>query len=105
MTHSIEDFNERKDRYHEAVKLLPHRNHLNTLVWSAETNRVSMSLEAFEAIAEIFKDAILYGLKHPDNGSAQVFPLPATAYLDASDIAEKSGCLLMQKINTDWIEA
>lgn len=105
MTHGIEDFEERRNRYHEAIKLLPHRMHLQTLVWSAETNRVSMSLEAFESLATIFEDSILYGLKHPDNGNSQVFSLNKTPYSDASDIAEKSGCLLMQKIETDWIEA
>jgi hypothetical protein len=68
-----------------------------------ESNRVSMSLNAFEALTDLFKDSILYGLRNPD--SDQVFPLPTVQYADASDLAEKSGCLLMQKIHTEWIEA
>jgi hypothetical protein len=62
-----------------------------------------MPLEAFERLADLFKDSILYGLKRPEN--SQVFPLAGTSYRDASDIAEKSGCLLMFKVHTEWIES
>lgn len=92
-----------KKRYEEAVKNLPHLAGLGSLVYTFDTDRVSMSLRAFEALSDVFKGSIEYGLKNPD--SEQVFPLHLTPYRDASDIAEVSGCLLMQKINTEWIKA
>jgi hypothetical protein len=94
---------QRIDRYHEAVKNLPHLAGLGSLVYTLETNRVSMSLEAFEALTDVFKGGIEYGLRNPEG--TEVFPLNKTPYLTASDIAEKSGTILMQKVNTDWMEA
>lgn len=92
-----------RERYHEAVKNLPHLAGLGTLVYTYDTDRVSMSLRAFEALTDLFKDSIEYGLRSPDG--EQVFPLNKTPYRDASDIAEKSGMILMQKINTEWMNA
>jgi hypothetical protein len=93
----------KRARYHEAIKNLPHLAGLGTLVYTFETDRVSMSLHAFEALTDVFKGGIEYGLRSPD--SEQVFPLNKTPYRDASDIAEKSGMILMQKINTEWMNA
>lgn len=101
----LDDFEDNRNRYQEAVKNLPHLAGMGSLVYTMESNRVSMSLNAFEALTDLFKDSILYGLKRPDNENEQVFPLPSTPYSDASDLAEKSGCILMQKIHTEWIEA
>lgn len=97
------EFEVNKARYEDAVKNLPHLAGLGSLVYTFDTDRVSMSLAAFQALTDVFKDSIEYGLKSPDGD--QVFPLNKTPYRDASDIAEKSGMLLMQKINTEWIQA
>jgi hypothetical protein len=99
----LDSFEANKNRYQEAVKNLPHLAGLGTLVYTMETNRVSMSLEAFEALTDIFKGSIEHGLRWPEG--TEVFPLNKTPYREASDIAEKSGMILMQKINTEWIDA
>ena len=100
---ALNEFEVNRNRYQDAVKNLPHLAGMGSLVYTMESNRVSMSLNAFEALTDLFKGSIEYGLKHPDND--QIFPLNKTPYSDASDIAEKSGCILMQKIHTAWIEA
>lgn len=97
------EFEVNKARYEEAVKNLPHLAGLGTLVYTFDTDRVSMSLAAFQALSDVFKGGIEYGLKWPEG--TEVFPLNKTPYRDASDIAEKSGMILMQKINTEWMNA
>jgi hypothetical protein len=92
-----------KDRFQEATNNLPRLAGLWPVRYTVDTNQVSMSLEAFEALTGVFKGNIEYGLRNPD--SDQVFPLNKTPYLTASDIAEKSGCLLMFKVHTEWIES
>jgi hypothetical protein len=104
MSQDFEDFNERHEAYKKAVTSLP-RISKSSMVWSAETNRVSMSLNDFKALADLIAGGVQYGLKHPDNGNESVFPLMGTSYEDASDIAEKSGTLLMFRIDTEWKES
>lgn len=92
-----------RERYFAAIEKMPHLAGLWPIMYTVEDGRVSMSLESLEALAGLFQDSILYGLKRPEND--QVFPLAGTPYEDASDIAEKSGCLLMFKVHTEWIES
>lgn len=92
-----------RSRYLDALQELPTFNGI--IKFNPADNRVHMTLESFEALCAVFKDSLLYGLKHPDNGNETVFPLPNTDYRTASDIAEKSGTLLMYKIHSEWTEA
>lgn len=91
-----------KARFFDALMKLPRFK--GTMTYSAATQKVLMSLESFENMCALFSESILYGLKHPDNGNETVFPLPGVDYDTASNMAEKSGTILMHKIHTDWME-
>lgn len=92
--------------FDEALHALP-KNDLNKWIrFDSNDGEVKMSLEAFLAIAENFKGHIQYGLiSTHESTDGKVYELPFMPFKDARDLAEMTQGQLMQKFESDWIEA
>lgn len=93
----------------DARKALP-KNDLNaTIKYRENVETVSMSLEAFLAIAQNFQGHVEYGIKQVHGGEGgddtSVYSLAGMSFSDARDLAEVAGKHLMQRFDSGWMEA
>ena len=93
----------------DAVRALP-KNDLNAKIkYNEHVEEVTMSLDAFLAIAKNFQGHVEYGIKQAHGGEGgedtNVYALYGMSFKDARDLAEMAGKQLMQKFDSGWIEA
>ncbi len=93
----------------DARKALP-KNDLNTQIkYAQQSEEVTMSLDAFLAIAKNFQGHVEYGIKQTHGGEGgddtTIYSLAGMPFKDARDLAEVAGKQLMQKFDSGWIEA
>jgi hypothetical protein len=97
-------------RVAEAINALPKNDHNAEIQYNIVSEQVSMSLDAFLAIAKHFQQNIEYGLirVEPVEGVREgsgVYKLPMMPYKEARDLAEIGGARLVQKFESGWIDA
>jgi len=93
----------------DARKALP-KNDLNAQIrYHENVEQVTMSLEAFLAIAKNFQGNVEYGIRQTHGGEGgddtSVYSLYGMSFTDARDLAEMAGRDLMQRFDSGWMEA
>jgi hypothetical protein len=95
--------------FFEALRSLPKDDQNAEIGYSFETEKVTMNLETFLALAKHFQGHIEYGIKQTHGGEggddASVYSLNGMPFKDARDLAEVAGKQLMQRFDSGWIEA